>query len=192
MMRNIVIGAALAFALIGPNFAAEIVQTCQLADDTSAQVRVTREHRIVDTDVYKLQYAGKKTYFFGDEESSRGGPVQLVCVTGHQQRALVVYGEFMANYPQGFVLTYNASARKIERLDFAEKGQPDWLYVGESELIVILSTYRAGENGATPYVAYRHIKGRRAQPEPEGIELPRPPSGYDVIKLKKLSRGIVR
>lgn len=160
------------------------VATCQLGSVPASTVKVTKRHPIFDTDIYELHYAGKTTYFFTDEEGSRGGPAKVICA-GKKQRALVAYGEFTANYKQGFVLVFNHATGKIERLDFAEKAPPAWLYLSEHEAEVVLPTDGAGENGTTPYVVYRYIKGRKKQPEPEGLETPKPPAGFEVIQLAR-------
>lgn len=184
-MKNFIVGCAIAFASVRYVLAAELVETCSLADGAANVVEVTKDHPIADTEVYQLHYAGKTEYFFDDEERSRGGPVKVVCVTGKKQRALVTYGEFTSNYNQGFLLIYNRLSHKIERLDFAEKGLPEWLYLGEKEVIVIVSTNGVGDNGAAPYVAYRLIKEKIEQPALESVDVPAPPAGYDVIKLKQ-------
>lgn len=163
----------------------EMVRTCQLAAGASNTVKVTREHQISDTYVYKLHYAGKTQYFFNDENDSRGGPVNVICAAGKKERALVASGEFTANYRQGFALIYNRATGTIERLDFAEKGAPEWLYLGKNQAIVILPTQGAGENGGSEYVAYRHVKGKRVQPDPKGVDVPAPPPRYDAIRLAR-------
>jgi hypothetical protein len=183
MMKKFILSAALALSSTCAFAAVDLVKTCQLVGGASHMVRVTRENQISDSYVYKLHYSGKTVYFFDDEKDSRGDLVQIICAEGKKERVLVASGEFSGGYRSGFALIYNRLTGKIERLDFAEKGAPEWLYLGANEAIVILPTYGLGENGATPYVAYRHIKGKAVQPEPERVEVPKPPAGYDAIKL---------
>jgi hypothetical protein len=185
MMKTRLVAIVIAIASVSSAASAEVVITCQVADGSSNIIKVARDHQLSDTHVYKLHYSGKTEYFFDDEDGSRGGPVKVICAAGKNERALVVYGEFAANYQQGFALIYNRLTAKIERLDFAEKGPPEWLYLGKNEAIVIAPTYGLGENGGKPYAAYRHIKGRDEDPDPEGVDVPTAPPGYDAIKLKQ-------
>jgi hypothetical protein len=182
MMKNIV-AVAIAVASASSAGSAQLVNTCKLADGTSNTIKVTREHQVADTYIYALHYSGKTEYFFGTQDDSRGGQVTVTCV-GKKERVLVAYGDFTANYLQGFALIYNRAAGKIERLDFAEGGRPEWLYLGRDEAIVILPTHGRGENGGKQYVAYRHLKGRTQQPDPEGVDVPAPPPGYEAIRLR--------
>lgn len=182
MMRNLIPELVLGIAAATSASAADVVQTCRLDGGASNTVRVTRERPIADTFVYSLHYAGKTEYFFNDEENSRGGPVKVMCA-GKKERVLVVYGEFTANYLQGFALVHNRSSGKITRLDFAEKGPPVWVYRGGSEVIVVAKTFGAGENGGKPYVAYRYLIGKENEPIIEGMDAPAPPRGFEAIKL---------
>lgn len=180
-----VIVSLIAVAFASSAAGAELVTSCPLSNAISHTIKVTKDHRISDTDVYKLHYAGKTVYFFDNEEDSRGGPVKIMCVRGKRQHLLVAYGEFGAGYPQGFVLIPNQVSGSFERLDFAERGAPQWLYLNEREAIVIVSTDGVGENGGTPYVAYRHIMGKAVVPVAEAVEIPAPPAGYEVIPLNR-------
>jgi hypothetical protein len=184
MTKNSLIVVVIAIASARSAANAAVVKTCQVANGTSNPIKVVRERQIADTYIYTLHYSGKTEYFFETPDGSRGVTVKVICA-GKKERALVAYGEFTANYQQGFALIYNRLTAKIERLDFAEKGPPEWLYLGKKEAIVIAPTYGLGENWGKPYVAYRHIKGRDEDPDPEGVDIPTAPPGYDAIKLKQ-------
>jgi hypothetical protein len=185
MTKNSLIVVVIAIASASSAANAAVVKTCQVANGTSNTIKVVRERQIADTYIYTLHYSGKTEYFFDTPDGSRGGPVKVICAAGKKERALVVYGEFTANYQQGFALIYNHLTAKIERLDFAEKGPPEWLYLGKNEAIVIAPTYGFGENGGKPYAAYQHIKGRSEDRDPEGVDVPAAPPGYEAIKLKQ-------
>lgn len=153
----------LLFCLFMHSFAAaaERVMSCELGDKMSSRVDVIRDSRIADTHVYYLRQNGNKRPFFGDKDSSRGSSVEIACV-GRKARALVVTGEFTANFLQGFMLSLNPKSGKVERLDFAEKNRPTWLYLSPSEATIVIPTNGYGETNKK-FVAYRHSFGSTAE-----------------------------
>ncbi|TFW29885.1 hypothetical protein [Massilia horti] len=173
----------LLFCLFLPAFtaAAELVTTCDIGGKISSRVDAIRDSRIADTYVYYLRQNGSVRPFFGDKDSSRGSSVQIACV-GRKTRALVVTGEFTANFLQGFVLTRNPKSGVVERLDFAEKSRPAWLYLTPSETTIVVPTHGYGETNKK-FIVYRHFVGSSAEPLVVPMdELPRQ-AGADVIKL---------
>jgi hypothetical protein len=133
---------------------------------------------------------GKKQLFFGDKDNSRGASVEIACV-GRTSRALVVTGEFTANFLQGFVLSLNPKNGKVERLDFAEKNRPAWLYLSPSETTIVIPTNGYGETNKK-FVAYRHSFGSAA--EAQAVPMDELPSqvGANVVQLGAHQSGKVR
>jgi hypothetical protein len=158
--------------------AADVVVRCDLGGPAERVVEVVRDAPIGSTHVYYLRQNGKRTPFFSTPEQSRGDVVSAACV-GRHRRALIVSGEFTANALQGFVMV------GTERIDFAEKVYPGWLFLGPSEIVVAFATEGYGETNAR-YVLYRHRIGQSGDDQIEAAnELPATRE-FEQIKLKTL------
>ena len=165
-----------AFAL-----AADLVKTCDVGSKAGRRVDVVRDSKIADTYVYYLRQNGSTRPFFEDKESSRGAFVHIACV-GSPIRALVVSGEFTANFLQGFVLSRNPANGVIERLDFAEKSRPSWLYLSPSETDVVIRTNGHGETNKK-FIVYRHFTGTNTEPQVVPMDELPARAGAEVIEL---------
>lgn len=161
--------------------AGELVATCDVGGKSGRRVDAIRESRIADTYVYYLRQNGTKRPFFGSKESSRGSSVHVACV-GSKARALIVTGEFTSNFLQGFVLSHNSKTGAVERLDFAEKNSPAWLYLSPSETTVVIPTRGYGET-SKKFVVYRHFVGSSAEPQVVSTDELPAKEGADIIKL---------
>lgn len=159
----------------------ELIASCEIGGSAGTPVEVVRGARIANTYIYYLRQHGKQKPFFRRKDSSRGEAVQVSCV-GKKARALVVTGEFNANALQGFVLSWNPELGRIERLDFAEKSRPAWLYLRPTETIVVVPTYGNGETDKK-FVVYRHSFGSAAEPQVVPIDELPAGAGADVIPL---------
>jgi hypothetical protein len=161
--------------------AAELVKTCNVGSKTGSRVDVVRDSKIADTYVYYLRQNGSTHPFFEDKDSSRGLSVQIACVGSHA-RALVVTGEFTSNFLQGFVLSRNPVNGVVERLDFAEKNQPTWLYLSPSETDVVIPTHGYGETNKK-FIVYRHFVGSGAEPQVVSMDELPVRAGAELIEL---------
>jgi hypothetical protein len=157
--------------------AAELVTVCDVGGKINSRVDVVRDSRIADTYVYYLRQNGSMRPFFGEKDSSRGSSVEVACV-GRKARALVVTGEFTSNFLQGFVLSRSG----VERLDFAEKNRPAWLYLAPSETTIVIPTHGYGETNKK-FVVYRHFVGSIAEPQVVPMDELPAQAGADAIKL---------
>jgi hypothetical protein len=161
--------------------ASELVSTCAIGTKTSKRVAILRDAPIGGTSIYYVRQDGTRRPFFGSPDNSRGSDVRIRCA-GHRRHALVVTGEFTSNFLQGFVLVSNRTNGKIERLDFAEKSAPGWLYLGTSETLVVFPEQGYGETDRK-YVVYRHLAGAKADLEAIGTDKLPPTAGFEVVKL---------
>ena len=161
--------------------AAELVKTCDVGSNAGSRVDAVRDSKIGDTYVYYLRQNDATRPFFEDKDSSRGASVHIACVGSHT-RALVVSGEFTANFLQGFVLSRSPVNGLVERLDFAEKNRPSWLYLSPSETAVVIRTNGYGETNKK-FIVYRHFTG--ADTEPQVVPMDELPAraGAEVIEL---------
>lgn len=175
----------LLFALTtSTSFAAELVKAC----DVGAPLAIVRDSKIADTYIYYLQQGGKRRPVFGDPDQSRGSDVVAQCV-GKNIRALVASGEFTANALQGFVITSPRGSSTPERLDFAEKNRPQWLYLSKHEIIAVVPTMGYGETSAR-YVAYHHAVGLSNADRVDAIDQLPSTGGFEVINLKAQNRQL--
>ncbi|MQA20323.1 hypothetical protein [Rugamonas rivuli] len=158
--------------------AAELVKSC----DIGTRLAITRDSRIADTHVYYLQEGKKRSPVFGTPDQSRGSAVHAACV-GKKVRALVVSGEFTANALQGFVITHRPGSATPERLDFAEKSRPQWLYLSPHEVIAVIPTLGYGETNAK-YVAYHHIVGEPGADRVDATNQLPPSGGFEVVNMR--------
>lgn len=162
--------------------AAELVTSCDVGGKTNSRVEAVRDYPIADTQVYYLRQNGRKRPFFEDKDSSRGSSVEVACV-GRKTRALVVTGEFTANFLQGFVLSLNPKTGVVERLDFAEKNRPVWLYLTPADTTIVIPTNGYGESNKK-FVVYRRSFGSAAGARAIPMDAPPPQTGSEVIELR--------
>ncbi|WP_263140902.1 hypothetical protein [Pseudomonas sp. RIT-PI-AD] len=186
-MTSLLLG--LLFAL--PVSASEKVAQCQLGSAEKKQVEVLATHPISDTALYRLVRDGKADYLYADEdpeEDSRGSSVEIQCA-GEDEQVLVLTGEFNSNFLQSVVLRFNSVWGAWERMDFAERAAPEWLYLGQDGMYVVVPNPGRNET-PEPYLVYRFdsTKGQDYQAHvnegPQGSDaLPERP-GYRAIHLK--------
>jgi len=164
-------------------FGAELVMKCDLGGDPSRKISVVRDSKIASTYVYYLQQGKMRTPFFGDRDRSRGSDVQVECA-GKRRRALIVSGEFTANALQGFAMTNFPGAEVPERLDFAEKRRPTWLYLAPQEMYVVIATFGHGDTDSK-YVVYRRGAGEDAV---DSVDQLPSTDGFEVVNMKVPNR----
>ena len=129
---------------------AERVTSCLL--DARAPVEVYRASRIADTHIYGYSFKkGDLRLIYTSEEDSRGLGVKHQCVGG-AERVLILSGEFSSNYIQGVVLRYNKRNGQLEKLDFSERERPQYLYVNDDGISVVLPN--SPDRGAARYIVY--------------------------------------
>lgn len=162
---------------------ADVIKVCPLGTSPAHTVKVVREHEIANSYVYKLRYAGASSYFYDSANESRGLSVRIACL-GRKPRALVVYGEFSSNFIQGFVIARNHRTGRIDRLDFAERRPPQWVYLDKEETLVIVPTEGKGEYASKKYVLYRRANKEAADAEISGIDVLPSPGQFEVIRLE--------
>jgi hypothetical protein len=162
--------------------AEELVKTCRIGAEQGKKIDVLRDSFYYDNYVYYLRVKGKKRQFiFNHKDDSRGSTVRISCV-GKKFRALVITGEFTANALQGIVLVFNSKVAKVERIDFAEKVPPEWLYLSEQSTLVVIPTNGYGETNKK-YVIYRHEAGNKEYAQVDAIDELPATAGFEVIRL---------
>lgn len=180
----------LGFPFFSTAFASEPVKVCQLGNDESHAVTVIRNAKIAFTHAYYLEYNGELSPLFGTLEQSRGSSVEIACV-GSKRHALVMSGEFSANALQGFAMSYSPVTNSLERLDFAEKSSPTWLYLSPKEMVVIVNTLGYGET-SSKYRAYHHVAGSSDEAMADAIDQLPASTGFEVIRLRARGKPSIR
>lgn len=160
----------------------ELVKVCNLGTQSAQRIEVVRDAPIEATHIYYLRQNGKSVPFFGTPEQSRGSNVVAHCA-GKDQHALVVSGEFTANALQGFVVTQPSGLAGLERLDFAEKNRPSWLYLSSHELMIVIASSGYGETNGK-YVVYRHFTQKAERDRVDATNVLPSPRGFEQIKLR--------
>lgn len=173
--------AVLAFAFPVISHASEVVQTCKLGTGPGLRVSVTRQAKAADSYIYAWRGPGGSHLFFESREASRGSAVRIICA-GNDTHALVVFGEFTANALQGFVLRENPSTHRLDRLDFAEKVPPAWLFLGTSKTQLAFETGGYGETDKK-YVIYSKAIGSDGDADSYGEDILPAAEGTQAIRL---------
>lgn len=179
MKSTLLFAALLSASFVGR---AEKLLTCDVGSGPTISVEVIRDLPVADTWMYSMRQNGVTTPLFMDADSSRGSSVDAACV-GKKNHALVLSGEFAANARQGFVLTYRPGRDAPGRLDFAEKGRPDWLFLNSKETIVAVATNGLGET-SKKYRIYRTATGLNGEPAAESVDRLPGLRGLEKVNLK--------
>jgi hypothetical protein len=144
----------------------EKVLACQSAAKQAAVV--FRGHKIADSFVYSVQLAGAKPVFlFESEDASRGVRVKVECA-GKAERLLVISGEFSSNYLQGLALRFNALKGAWERVDFAERARPQFVFVNEDGWSVVIPN--RGNESDKKFLLYSFVSGKGPVEESVGVD----------------------
>ena len=164
-------------------FSATKLLSCNLGGSPPRIVDVLRGHKIYNTYVYYLRINGSREQpVLGDTEKSRGTHTSLKCL-GNDARGLLFVGEFAANYPQGIVITYNASIGELERINFAERNFPAWLYRGPLGTMVVIPSGGYGETDKK-FVVYRYMAGEGQEEQTEFSDTLPSATGYKVTRVR--------
>ena len=135
----------------------QAVENCLLGTEPSTQIEVVKAQPIADSAIYYLQHKQQFNPVFASAELSRGAAMSIQCA-GREEKALVVSGEFSANYLQGFALRYNSASHELERIDFAERNRPSWVYLNQSGMAVVFQNI--GNESSKKYLVYQYISGK--------------------------------
>jgi hypothetical protein len=177
------IAPALLCGLLAP-LAQAMPVSCKVGDTV---LTVSRSHPMAGTAIYRLRQ-GRETsrlLFDGEPDDSRGTDVRVQC-TGTRQRVMVLHGEFMsAGYPKGFVMLRESRTGRIQRLDFAERNAPGWLYLGPEDRLLVFPPGGRMETRRR-YLVYRFAPGPRDMASTEDIVDALPDvRGYELIRFKR-------
>jgi len=158
---NIVLAALFLLAAIPAIYAAESVDTvisCRLDDGTHATLKA--ESRGLDGKALIVEVSGQTQPAFLDmPDMDYVGQIVLAICVG---KALVFAQESGSPYLKGVVVRKNPQTHAEERINFAEKSLPRWLYLGRHEMLLIIPN--EGYETNKRYLVYRSVQGK-GQPE---------------------------
>ncbi len=150
------------------SMAQTVVMRCDIGTPAHPQkVELLRSKRMVDTHVYSVRLAPSKAeqYLFDEEQDSRGSNVRFMCA-GKDEKTLVVSGEFTSNFLKGAALVYRQ--QQLEKLEFADRVRPQWLYLTEHSIKVVMPTNGHGEV-PEKFVSYAHVFGDNQEAQQKGL-----------------------
>jgi hypothetical protein len=164
------------------SIAQTVVMRCDIGTPAHPQkVELLRSKRIADTHVYSIRLVPSREnqFLFADAQESRGSNVRYLCA-GKDKKSLVVSGEFTSNFLKGVALVYRQ--QRIEKLEFADRARPQWLYLGEDSIAVVMPTNGRGEV-PEKYVSYTHAFGDSQETQQKGLATLAPTHTNGAAKL---------
>lgn len=151
---------------------------CDLAADH--RISLLRGDAFSGSSVYKVRGAHGLQFLYEDSDASRGSDVHWKCVAlDKHSNALVVSGEFTSNYIQGLLFYYDAAERKVNRISFAERNRPGWIWLSTQGTQVIF--LNVGHESSHKYLRYGK---NEAYQETDELPFPVSARGEKLIRLK--------
>ncbi|ABE30734.1 hypothetical protein DR64_4386 [Paraburkholderia xenovorans LB400] len=136
------------------------VVSCALSDGSRATLKARSSGP--DGNALFVQVGNKAERAFLDMPDSDfvGRIVLSTCI----DRTLIFALEYGPPYLKGVAIRRNPRTHADERIYFAEKALPRWVYLGDSEMLVVIQDRGSEANGR--YVIYRYISGKGQTAEP--------------------------
>jgi len=116
---------------------------------------------------YQLVLDGKVSPAFA-EQSFADDTLTEVKTAQCQYRSQVFAVDFGSPYYKGFAIRYNARAKAMERIDFAEKALPAYLVNAADNFTVVMPNEEAGVT--SKYIAYSYNGQAPAQSEKQYLD----------------------
>ncbi|MET3819331.1 hypothetical protein ACVK00_003396 [Burkholderia sp. PvR073] len=128
--------------------------SCPLED--GSRITLMAKSHGVDGDSLFVQVRGKTEHAFLDMPDTDfvGRIVLSKCV----DKTLVFALDYGSPYLKGVAIRQNPKTHVEERIYFAEKSLPRWLYVGRQEMLVIIPN--EGYETDKKYLVYRYLAGK--------------------------------
>ncbi|MGL6243410.1 hypothetical protein [Pseudomonas sp.] len=167
-------------ALSGPTAYAgqsKSILNCPLSDGTSVSL-------LAETDAegqrLKVNVDKKTQIAFTDMPDSDfvGEVVMAKCASS----SLIFVMSYGSPYLKGVVLRKNPATHSIERIDFAEKALPRYLYLGQQQMRLIIPNI--GNEVSTKFLVYDYVSGKGQPDEAVGSDVIPNGRGFKVVRLK--------
>ncbi|MDI2591078.1 hypothetical protein POF45_06475 [Pseudomonas sp. 681] len=96
--------------------------------------------------------------------------------------SLIFALDYGSPYLKGVVLRKNPVSHSIERIDFAEKALPTFLYLGQTQMRLVFPNI--GNETPKRFLIYDYVSGKGQGEEASGSDIVPGKSGFEVIDLK--------
>lgn len=150
---------------------------CRLEDGSIAALQSDRS---VDGKRLFVSLDGRTEPAFADMPTTDfvGSLVMAHCQAG----ALVFAMNYGPPYLKGVVIRRQVGSARLERIDFAEKALPRWLYLGHTGMQLVLPNQ--GNELAGKLIVYRFDLASGQTEAAQGSNAPPSRRGYQVIRLR--------
>lgn len=154
------------------------ILSCPMADGTRA-VLLAQSHGLDGKSLF-LQIDGKTAPAFQDMPDTEfvGDVVLAKCA----DKTMVFALNYGPPYLKGIALRKNPISHAEERIYFAEKALPRWLYTSKDDMLVIIPN--AGLETDRKYLVYRYDAGHGQPGEGAAVDLLPPAKTYSVIVIR--------
>ncbi|MES2820108.1 MAG: hypothetical protein V4812_14095 [Pseudomonadota bacterium] len=130
-------------------------------------------------EILLVQLDGKTELAFQDmPDTEFAGEVALAKCVGNTLLFALQYG---SPYRKGVLIRKNPNDHAVERLYFAEKSLPGWLYLNERHMLLVF--LNEGYESNKKYLVYRYVAGEGQPSESEATDRRPAQEGYSVIRL---------
>lgn len=133
------------------------VLSCKMASGANVLLKILHP---IDGDKPYLEINGKTSLAFNKDVTYGGVTevLQIQCI----QHTLIFTIDIGSPYPRGFAIRQNPVTHQYERIYFAEKALPHWLYFKNNEWGIIIPNI--GYETDKQYLVYTYKRGKN-QPE---------------------------
>ncbi len=153
------------------------IKSCTMADGTPVALKA--ESHGEDGVALYVDEEGKAQPAFTDMSNTDlvGNVALAQCVHG----ALIFALDYGPPYRKGAVIRRNLQSHAEERIDFAEKALPRWLYLSDHEMLVVVPNL--GGETDKKYIVYQFIAGKGQLEESMATDkLPVP--GHELLPVR--------
>ena len=178
-MQIVQLGIVVALLATGPVFAQspKPVINCLLSDGTRASLLAESS---ADGKRLFVNLDKKTQPAFTDMPDTDfvGAVVMAKCASS----SLVFALNYGSPYLKGAVLRKNPVSHSIERIDFAEKALPRWLYLGQEQMRLVIPNI--GNEVSGKFLVYDYFAGKGQPEEASSVDVRPDTHGFKVLRLK--------
>lgn len=150
-----------------------VVRSCRAGDGSGMTLFA---EPTVDGNRFNLQIDGKTEKAFTDMPNAEFiGTVALSVCVDHVLVFAISYGP---PYLKGVAVRKNPTSHAVERIDFAEKALPRWLYLNQAEMRLIIPNI--GNEVPSKYLVYR----AGTADQPAAVDALPDKRGFKVVPIK--------
>jgi hypothetical protein len=108
--------------------------------------------------------------------------VGVVVMAKCASSSLVFALNYGSPYSKGVVLRKNPISHSLERIDFAEKALPTYLYLGQKQMRLVFPNI--GNEVSTRFLIYDYLSGKGQSEEANGSDIVPVKRGFEVVRLR--------